>query len=153
MKHWRVKGKETQPSKSNNNISSQYCQWVNTISNFEDFWRYMKKRIIAFDEYHTVVMIHDVTASKNILAAKVKEGVRKLISLLTLVWTWPLSSADYWKYWFNCSLRLQDKEGRLLSNYLFLKTVGIFPNPRLLGSNGGEMEDGDWPKSWSNILD
>lgn len=55
-----------------------------------------------------------------------------------------MSSADYWKVLIYLFSRLQDKKGRLLSNSFFLKTVGTFPNPRLLEINYDRWNGGWW---------
>lgn len=43
----------------------------------KEVWKSIKKNsLIAFDASQSIAMIYDVTGSKNILAAKVRQGVK-----------------------------------------------------------------------------
>lgn len=146
MKHRRVKGKPTEPSQTHNrNISSQSCQWANTINKFEEFWSCMGKK----DKSYEWVSVHcyyfwcywkwENFGCKS--QTRSKEGnkssytslnmVLEFSRLLEILITVPSDSRN---------------EGRLPSNSFFLRTEGILRNPQLLGINY-DCRNGGWRRA------
>lgn len=130
MKHWRVRSKPTEPSKTHNgNISSQYRQWVNTIDKSEEFWRYLEKKDKDKDNFGCKSQTRSKEGNKSSYICL--NMVLEFSWLLEILITVPSDSRN---------------EGRLLSNSFFLRTEGILPNPRLLGINY-DCRSGGWRRA------
>lgn len=146
MKHWRVKGKPTEPSKTHHrNSSSQYCQWVNTINKFEEFWRYLEKKDKSYEwvsvycyYFRCYWKLEDFGCKNHTRSKEFSKSsyiclnmVLEFSGLLEILITVPSDSRN---------------EERLLSNSSFLRTEGILPNPRLLGINY-DCRNGGWRRA------
>lgn len=145
MKHWRVKGKPTQPSETHNrNISSQYCQWVNTINKFKDFWRYMEKKDKSYGWVSVYYYFWCYWKLENFGCKSQtgsKDGNKSSYICLNMVLEFS------WLLEILMTVRSDSRnEGRLLSNSFFLRTEGILPNPQLLGINY-DCRNGGWRRA------